>query len=381
MSNSAGLLSRIDVYRPIPHVVSPQIDSLRGLSAIVVLLAHANQVFISPSYHGLYAIFGVIAQSAVMVFFVLSGFLIGKSLTRNASSENGFNLVRYATDRANRIFPPLVFSIIVVLILYFAAPYTFSTGTNSFIDASQFMARQGFNVDATSIVGSLFFLNGFLTENISVNGPLWSLSFEVWYYIAAGAIFFYRGPKRVIVFAAIMCLLGALNKLFIFYSVVWFSGLAVCILDNNKIFYKKLSIIICAAFGLPAIALAAYYTYSFIGNTSPNQTDIKLIFVFNFLFGISASAALHMLVNGLIKIKPILPRTSAFSYTLYVIHFPIILFVYGTTQTLILNNTLFSFVVAAISAAFCILLARLVARHIETAKPFSALKAPKVSPI
>ncbi len=381
MSNLAGLLSRLDVYRPIPQVVSPQIDSLRGLSAIVVLLAHANQVFISPSYHGLYAIFGVIAQSAVMVFFVLSGFLIGKSLTRNASSENGFNLTRYATDRANRIFPPLAFSIIVVLILFFAAPYIFPTGTNNFIDASQFMARQGFNVDATSIVGSLFFLNGFFTENISANGPLWSLSFEVWYYIAAGVIFFYRGPKRVIVFAAIMCLLGALNKLFIFYSVVWFSGLAVCILHNNKIFHKKASIIICVASGLTATALAAYYTYSFAGNTSPNQTDIKLIFVFNFFFGISASAALHMLVNGLIKIKSILPGTSVFSYTLYVIHFPIILFVYGTTQTLILNNTLYSFVVAAISAAFCILLASLVARHIETAKPFSALRASKVSPI
>lgn len=375
METLKGLLSKLDVYRPIPNEVSAQIDSMRGLAAIVVLLAHCNQIFISPTYHGLYAIFGVIAQSAVMVFFVLSGFLIGKSLTRNASSASGFSLSRYAVDRANRIFPPLLFATAILLALFFLAPYTFSTGSNSFIRASEFMARPGLDLDAMSIAGSLLFLNGLFTLNIPANAPLWSLSFEVWYYVAAGFIFFYQGAKRVIVFAAIMCTLGALNKFFILYSAVWFSGLAICVLHNNNIFNKKVCTIVLAAFGLPAFALAAYYVGTFYGYTAPSQINMKVIVLYNFFFGIATAALFFMLVNGLIKIRPILRGSAEFSYTLYVIHFPILLFIYGTTQTWTLGSVANSCVVAVGSAALCVALASVAARSVEKARPFGALKA------
>lgn len=119
MSYFKKIPAKLNVYRPIQSEVSAQINSIRGISALIVLFAHCNQIIISPAHHELYAIFGIIAQSSVMVFFVLSGFLIGKSLTRNASSENGFSLARYTIDRANRILPPLIFATVILLILFF----------------------------------------------------------------------------------------------------------------------------------------------------------------------------------------------------------------------------------------------------------------------
>lgn len=372
MSYFKKIPAKLNVYRPIQSEVSAQINSIRGISALIVLFAHCNQIIISPAHHELYAIFGIIAQSSVMVFFVLSGFLIGKSLTRNASSENGFSLARYTIDRANRILPPLIFATVILLILFFFAPYAFSTDSNNFIPAGEFMALTGLDLDATSIAGSLLFLNGFFTQNISANAPLWSLSFEVWYYILAGIMFFYRGAMRFIIFAAIMCALGLMNKAFVIYSAVWFSGLAICVLHNNNYYYKNASSIVCSIFGLSAIALASYYIYTFPDLTSPKQINGKLIVMYNLFFGVSASAIFFKLVNGSIKIRPILSGSSEFSYTLYVIHFPILLFIYGATQNFTIESIANSYIVAVVAAFFCIALAVIAARRVEKARPFSS---------
>jgi peptidoglycan/LPS O-acetylase OafA/YrhL len=66
--------------------VSPEnsgfIGAWRGVAALVVLLAHMEQVYLAPTWTKAYPYCILVSQLSVMVFFVLSGFLIGKSITR-----------------------------------------------------------------------------------------------------------------------------------------------------------------------------------------------------------------------------------------------------------------------------------------------------------
>jgi peptidoglycan/LPS O-acetylase OafA/YrhL len=93
----------------------PRLESLRGIAAFGVAWTHANMVFLiyEPfSYPSLLEwrdwIFQAIpAGAAVVLFFVLSGFVLGNSLKRDA------NPVRFAIRRIFRIFPALWLAVLL----------------------------------------------------------------------------------------------------------------------------------------------------------------------------------------------------------------------------------------------------------------------------
>ena len=74
-----------------PHF-SLQLESLRGISAIVVLFSHCFQAFIAPFDTSLYSWVRLLGQAAVMIFFALSGYLIGYSIQHNIHQHGQFNL-------------------------------------------------------------------------------------------------------------------------------------------------------------------------------------------------------------------------------------------------------------------------------------------------
>jgi peptidoglycan/LPS O-acetylase OafA/YrhL len=86
-----------------------RLESLRGIAAFGVAWTHANIVFIisEPVNHPGFMLWrdwiflGVPAGAAVVLFFVLSGFVLGASLQRDT------NVVRFVVRRMFRIFPAL----------------------------------------------------------------------------------------------------------------------------------------------------------------------------------------------------------------------------------------------------------------------------------
>jgi len=157
---------------------SAQFDSLRGASAIAVVIGHSNQILIAPTYDGLSEWLGLLAQAAVMVFFVLSGFLICKSISGNIAKHQGyFSLTKYVGDRFIRIWPPLLFSLALMAFLYLLAPVVFPSGSNAFLAPTKnALVRTAFTFDLTQALGAGLALNGFFTDTPSANGALWSLS-------------------------------------------------------------------------------------------------------------------------------------------------------------------------------------------------------------
>ena len=61
---------------------SQQLESLRGMSAIVVLFSHCFQAFVAPFDASIYSFVRLLGQAGVMMFFALSGYLIGHSLQK-----------------------------------------------------------------------------------------------------------------------------------------------------------------------------------------------------------------------------------------------------------------------------------------------------------
>lgn len=77
------------------------IDGLRGLSVLAVILYHADLALFSGGFVG------------VDVFFVISGFLITSILLNDAKTKK-FSLVKFYERRIRRIFPALFFMLLIV---------------------------------------------------------------------------------------------------------------------------------------------------------------------------------------------------------------------------------------------------------------------------
>lgn len=98
-----------------PHI--PELQSLRGLAATVVLLHHATRyVPVSSAVaFGLEAMLN--AHAAVMIFFVMSGFVLTRSLMRQSMTLKSVS--EFYGARLFRIYPALWFAGILVLLFVF----------------------------------------------------------------------------------------------------------------------------------------------------------------------------------------------------------------------------------------------------------------------
>ena len=87
--------SQIKDYRP-------EIDGLRALAVLPVIFYHANFSFFKGGYLGL------------DIFFVISGYLIGKIINKNAFTLKNYK--NFLLNRVRRIFPGLLGLIIFTFV-------------------------------------------------------------------------------------------------------------------------------------------------------------------------------------------------------------------------------------------------------------------------
>src|ERR1700744_2882724 len=91
----------------------PGLESLRGIAALIVAINHGQSAMIVPDGAPKafdWIIYHLNPGSAVVVFFVLSGYVLGKSLSGDT------NYAGYAVRRVLRILPAFVFSVFLAAI-------------------------------------------------------------------------------------------------------------------------------------------------------------------------------------------------------------------------------------------------------------------------
>ena len=219
---------------------SVHLDLIRGVSAVAVLLYHLRGLFFvdysfldhrSPPLTALYAVTGY-GHQAVMVFFVLSGYFIGTSVMDSVGGLR-WSWRAYLVSRLTRLqlvlFPALVLGAIWDRIgmrlpqaapLYFGALYKF------------YVPSVALRSTAPVFFGNLFFLQSIVSPVFGSNGPLWSLSYEFWYYIvfpllvlAAAA---WAGARYRVLYAVLaLIFLWFIGPVVSLYFLIWLAGAAV----------------------------------------------------------------------------------------------------------------------------------------------------------
>ena len=144
------------------------IEAIRGFAAIYVVLDHIIFLYqpyiFCPEYkHIMKALFGL-GHPAVLLFFIVSGFSIHYSSSNLA--HNRKSICEYFYKRIRRIYPLFVFSLLLAIGV---------------------LCILRLDVEIKQIVLSFLFLTdiffGSICEPIFTNGPIWSLSYEIPYYL------------------------------------------------------------------------------------------------------------------------------------------------------------------------------------------------------
>jgi peptidoglycan/LPS O-acetylase OafA/YrhL len=131
------------------------LDIIRAAAIILVLAAHSLTYFFRWYYLDLRELFYILAFLGVELFFVLSGFLIGKILLEEVLTGGSWNLLgRFYVRRWFRTLPP--YYLMVAILIVAGRPFTWK---------------------------SLVFLQNFNRSDLAFFPVSWSLSIEEWFYL------------------------------------------------------------------------------------------------------------------------------------------------------------------------------------------------------
>jgi peptidoglycan/LPS O-acetylase OafA/YrhL len=337
-----------------------KLEGLRGFCALNVAIVHvlgfnffgaAHTAFYSPLMHLQFA------HIAVLLFFIISGYVMG--LHHLHLPFNHSQVMVYLKKRAVRLYP---IYLIALLVSFGLSPGTLSV---------------------PQMAGCLFFLQDLFVHTISTNVVLWSLSYEVLYYLLFVGIWaLHQRTRYHYVFLMSLGILYILTgpSAIVIKSVLtgwlfWLSGLYLAGLPklghDKENFKKTISyfFLLLSTFNLGTGALMIRLLHGRVQSGQINPTDliflpvclllimdlthtytryikwlkmvtfllpathIFILFYFrhdilsdtNWLFGIACfglSVLCWPLKNRLLTFEKLDP-IGRISYSIYIIHFPI----------------------------------------------------------
>ena len=191
----------------LPTDFSLYLDAVRFAAAAMVVVAHLLMLRLIDSRVA--AFVPDLGREAVIVFFVLSGFVIRYSVDQKHAS-----LQEYVVARCARIYsaalPVLGAAFaIVALVLNF-----------SDVDVTTaYQVAKAYVYFPFHLLFAGEFWN--LAESPPWLLPYWSLGYEVWYYILFGIAYYLSGARRLILLACVLLLVGF--KLWMLLPI-WLSG-------------------------------------------------------------------------------------------------------------------------------------------------------------
>lgn len=318
---SITLLIKTNLQQDFHHSIL--ISVLRGLAAIQVAAAHLRAQFY-PGLRGMedpalayqvLAFFTGFAHQAVVVFFLLSGWLVGGSLL-NKLGEKGA-IASYAVDRVTRLWLVLIPAFLLTLLIGILTHEVNPTGFDFALDNEYSVA---------AFAGNLFGMQDAAVARFGGNFALWSLANEFWYYVLFPLCLLglYKGKlrRRVAAVAASIVICGLLSGSLVLYFSIWLLGAL----------FSRLRIDMGAAprTVLVLVLLGVSVFFRLTGSNdllTPNSFWQDLVFSLLFMTLLS-SLQFHpnpsnRLVQGAKRAGPVF---AAFSFTLYVVHVPLIFF-------------------------------------------------------
>jgi len=218
----------------LPHAFSLYLDCCRFLAALLVVASHFSPygVIVPGSGHWWLGL----GREAVVVFFVLSGFVIAYTTERKNAG-----LRDYWVARATRIYSV---ALPVLLLAFAAAAFLVLSGRAS-LHAYYQLAKPWLYLPLHLLfMGELWTIS----EPPPLLPPYWSLGYEVWYYALFGAAFYLRGKRRLAILGSLLLLAGP--KLWLLLPV-WTAGVLAWHWQKRHTLARPLALFgWCATLGL-----------------------------------------------------------------------------------------------------------------------------------
>lgn len=291
----------------IAPTLSLYLDLVRFLASVSVVLYHSWGFFYPDSrikWPG---------HEAVVVFFVLSGYVIAYAATRP-----GVTASTYLVHRLARIVPVAWLALLVGLVLsLYVTP------------------RGAWPALALPTAANLLFVGhtGWAFLIAPLNEPFWSLNYEVWYYVIFGCWLF--APQRWRLLLTSLALLGAGPKVLLLFPV-WLYGVWL---------YRRMpAMTISTAVVVFTVTLAAGALGTWLNLSDVLRTALYTAFppawhlhfstqfLYDLLLGIAVTfnfAAVSALAPALVVpagLSRAIRTLAGYTFSLYVFHLPLVTF-------------------------------------------------------
>lgn len=313
------------------EAASLRLDLLRGVAALLVCSGHLRNLFLQdfgPVGRGrwlqpFYLATGL-GHQAVMLFFVLSGYLVGGAALREFSAGT-FSWRRYLAARLTRLWLVLLPALALTEALDRAGPALFGaagaySGDRAF---GNVVAPHSLdNLGALTLLGNALFVQTVRVAPLGTNGALWSLANEAWYYLlfpaALTACFPGSALRRLAALAATAGMLAFVGRELALYMLPWLLGAGVSWLQARakpeRAWHPRVALTATAALLLSLLAT-------------------KVLHGGVFALDLLVSSAMAWWLLATVRARPLLslPRPVAsaarflsdISFTLYVTHLPL----------------------------------------------------------
>jgi peptidoglycan/LPS O-acetylase OafA/YrhL len=299
------------------------ISLLRGLAALQVALAHLRAEMYpslrgmtdAPFAYQLLAFSTGFAHQAVVVFFLISGWLVGGSLLQKWSEPQ--SLASYAIDRISRLWTVLLPTYLLMLL---CAGYTDKILPEpSHLDP-------GNEFSSITMFGNLLGLQTIVVPNFGQNYALWSLANETWYYILFPLLLLiFRSKSTWRRGTSVMAIAGIASFLpfsMLLYFSIWLLGVGFARVRIECGFHTRIGLLLCWT------ALSVYYRL-----TGSNADLVSASFVQDLTCSLPLLALLATTHGraptgsaAMRHLRSAAQTLSEFSFTLYVTHVPAIAF-------------------------------------------------------
>jgi peptidoglycan/LPS O-acetylase OafA/YrhL len=328
---------------------SVHLDAIRGLASLTVFLSHSRMIFLKSGLRNaltgsaggpaladhdgsifqdhfhLASLSGhqSIGRFAVIIFFVLSGYFVGGSVLRD-KRKNHFSWTGYLIQRMTRLWVVLAPALFLTLVLDSGGAHWFASPQNIYHNPmSPFGAALGQRLTAAAFLGNLFFLQGIVVPTFGTNEPLWSLSYEFWFYLFFPLLLTAVLPAKSlgarlasgVLFCALLVFSGWSIAA---YFALWGCGVLAALLPSRLSARAVRFLLPVSILALSATMLAILKApiSRFAGDMLLGFVFTGVLWMICHLRGATVGRFYRVLAQG----------SSRISYTLYLVHFPLLLF-------------------------------------------------------
>lgn len=287
----------------------PALDGVRGIAVAAVVAYHLWPLTVRGGYLG------------VSVFFTLSGYLITGRILAEYERTGGLSLVRFYDRRFRRLLPAA--SAVVLAVVLTAS----LTGRSEVLSAGDVRSAVFWHYNWHELASD-FQYGGVAPSSL---GHYWSLSIEEQYYflfpLAAMLALRFGGRRSLTWLVAAMALSGVLLALLLdsyFNSFSRMGEIAVgCLLAVSGAAITKAA----AARALAAIGVAAMVPV-FLFVSLPTRNELPNAALVVTMMATLACIGAATFDPPLLTLRPLVVL-GKYSYSIYLVHWPIIVFVDG----------------------------------------------------